>query len=243
MIHLFGIDINTRVKLITEFGNKIRFYSDCNKIKPEENDLVIFSDYRFRKTLLKYSCEMLPSKEMVNLITDRIDQLNILDKITKYPLKRNCYKKFTGKIYLKEGFIYKVGNEHAGNGKYIFPATRSVNVYHDNLIEEEFVKGRSIRVLFLQDDVFFVEHLNENPIKNIDPEEIIIEPIKELLEDALNIKKFLDENKCFSFTLGIDYIYSEEKIGLLEVNDMCGIPEQLQTDFESMMIKMIGEKL
>lgn len=242
MIYLFDIDLNTAVDIIRDSKiSQVCSKKDPNKLHPKETDTTIFYNYHFRKVLETLPGKTYPNKKMSKLCGDRIDQLTLLDNITKYPSEKEMFKKVSGTYFLKPDKIYKVGNDHQGNNKYTFPETKSIKIYHENLIIEEFAQGRSIRVLFIGNEMFFVEQVSEHKIKNIDPEEILIEPIKELEEDALNIKKFLDDNDYISPTIGLDYVYSESKTIFLELNDMCGVPEKLQPIFKKELQRIVDE--
>lgn len=231
---LFVLPIKISTELIKHFPHgTIQPYSDPNKVlkysKP--SDLIIFYNYHYRK-ILKQLNNTLPNKKMSALNEDRINQLLLLDTITNYPTKKEFYKNISRKITLQPDLIYKVGNEQQGKDKYFYPETKILNIYHKNLIVEELIHGRSIRILFIGNQPFAVEQFSNNLLKNVNTyKEEIINPPKELLEDALRIKTFLDKNEYFSPTIGLDYIYSENKIGFLELNDMCGIPEQLEETF------------
>ena len=244
MTYLFDIDLTTSVDLIRDSKiSEVHVIKDPNKLKPKESDTTIFYDFHYRKVLQSLSGKVYPNKKMSNLCEDRIEQLKVLDKITKYPSEKEMYTKVSGKYFLKPDKIYKVGNDHQGDNKYTFPETTSIKIYYENLIIEEFVIGRSIRVLFIGNEMFFIEQDSKHKIKNIDPEEFLIEPIKELEEDALNIKKFLDDNEYISPTIGLDYVYSKDKIIFLELNDMCGIPNQLQKTFKKELQRIVNGTL
>lgn len=244
MVYLFDIDINTAVDIIRDSKiSQVHIVKDPNKLKPKDTDTTIFYNFHFRKVLRTLSGNVYPNKKMSELCEDRIDQLQILDKVTKYPSEKEIHKKVSGKYFLKPDKIYKVGNEHQGNNKYTFPETKSIKIYHENLIIEEFITGRSIRVLFIGNEMFFVEQVSRHKIKNIEPEEYLIKPIKKLEKDALIIKKFLDDNGYISPTIGLDYVYSDSKIIFLELNDMCGIPNQLQKIFKKELQRIVDESL
>ena len=157
MVYLFDIDINTAVDIIRDSKiSQVHIVKDPNKLKPKDTDTTIFYNFHFRKVLRTLSGNVYPNKKMSELCEDRIDQLQILDKVTKYPSEKEIHKKkVSGKYFLKPDKIYKVGNEHQGNNKYTFPETKSIKIYHENLIIEEFITGRSIRVLFIGNEMFF----------------------------------------------------------------------------------------
>lgn len=231
---LFDLPIKISTELIKHFPHgTIQPYSEPNKVlkysKP--TDLIIFYNYHYRN-ILKQLDNTLPNKKMSELCTDRINQLLLLDTITSYPTKKELYKNISRKITLEPNLMYKVGNEQQGKDKYYFPETKVIKLYHQNLIVEELIQGRSIRILFIGNQLFAVEQFSNSLLKNVNTyKEEIITPPKELLEDALRIKEFLDKNEYHSPTIGLDYIYSENKIGFLELNDMCGIPEQFEETF------------
>lgn len=234
MIYLIDLDTKTHLNLIRDLPlGSVKHFRNSNKAKPTENDLTIFYNFHERKHLQTLKGTIYPNKLMAKLCEDRIDQLTILDQITSYPAKRDMFKNLTKHITTEPDKIYKVGNNHQGKDKYTYPETKKFSVYHENLIIEEFINGRSIRVLFIGNKMFMIEQTSEHKIKNIDPEEFLIEPIKELKDDAEKIKNFLDENNYISPTIGLDYVYSENKSIFLELNDMCGFPDELQKEFES----------
>ncbi len=238
---IFDLPISITSKLIKDIPN-LYFSSSINKIEKNYNkdDLVLFYNYSYRKSLYKFE-NVNPNHTMSKLCENRIDQLTILDTITKYPLTRTLLKDHSGFINLEENKMYKVGNTHQGKDKYTFPEDKKLRVYHEDLVVEEFITGRSIRILFIGDNIFGIEHISDNKIKNINPEEIIIDPPKELIEDAKTIKNYLESINAKSLTIGIDYVYSKDKIGFLELNDMCGIPEELNETFINEIIKLTKE--
>lgn len=242
---LFDLPIKISTELIKHFPHgTIQPYSDPNKVLKysQPNDLIIFYNYHYRK-ILKQLDNTLPNKKISELCTDRINQLLLLDTITSYPTKKEFYKNHSGIITLTPNLMYKVGNEQQGKDKYYFPETKSIKLYRENLIIEELIQGRSIRILFIGNQSFAVEQFSNTLLKNVNTyKEEIITPPKELLEDAIRIKTFLDKNEYFSPTIGLDYIYSENKIGFLELNDMCGIPEQLEETFIKHLKEIISDK-
>lgn len=237
----FDLTISINSKLIKDIPN-IYFSSSINKIKKnyEYGDIVLFYNYSYRKSLYDFE-NVYPNAIMSDMCRNRIEQLYKLDSITKYPLNRKLLKDYTGFINLEENKIYKVGNSHQGKDKYTYPEDKKLRTYYEDVVIEEFINGRSIRVLFIGDNIFGIEHISNNKIKNINPEEIIIELPEELIEDAKRIKHYLDSIGAKSLTIGIDYVYSEDKIGFLELNDMCGIPDQLNEIFVEEIKKLMKE--
>lgn len=238
----FDLPISINSKLIKDISN-LYFSSDVNKIKKnyEFGDIVLFYNYSYRKSLYDFE-NVYPNAIMSDMCRNRIEQLNKLDSITKYPLNRKLLKDYTGFINLEENKIYKVGNAHQGKDKYTYPEDKKLRTYHEDVVIEEFVNGRSIRILFIGDRIFGIEHISDNKIKNINPEEIIIDPPNELIEDAKTIKNYLDQIGAKSLTIGIDYVYSDSKIGFLELNDMCGVPDELNEIFVNEIKNLMKEK-
>lgn len=208
--------------------------------KVVEGDFVIFFNYKHSKlydSMVKRGAHVFPSKDITYKLRNRATQLKELDTITKFPLKREYIEAFTGIPKPNPDLpIMKTGDNHQGIGKYKFPDAPRKMLRHESVVYEEFVENhRGIRVLIIGDDTFLIEQVNPNNwIKNDHPideisyhwetqkEEILkwLPCAKELIYDAtilqLHIKGPL---------LGIDYAVGSDKIGLLEANDMVGIPD------------------
>lgn len=241
MIYLGGLYLRHISSIIASiksytYTNKVCSTSNIGKIlsKVDEDDMAILYDSRYRKLSIKISeiCKTYPNKKALSFCSDRIEQLRYLDDKNFYTLNRSYHK--PGRIYTKEGYAYKIGNYHQGTNK-VLGNNKVIYSRKDNVIEEEFIKGRSIRILWIYPGLMFIiEHINsKNWIMNIDPEEeIVTTPLqnnsKVILKIVDDVKEFIESNlECKgirSLTWGFDFIVGN-KIGLLEINDMCGMPD------------------
>lgn len=237
-------------------NNKLR-----KLVKP--NDLVLFwgwgkGDRKLQRDLVNMGVKVFPDGEKSLFLGDKIEQLTFVDKITKYPLERIMFKGDgktlneyrTPKLESSEKVVLKVGDEHQGSGKYLKNVGNLVRS-RENIIFEEFIdNARSIRILLITDkkeDTFVVDYIPQKYSKynietrwigNVDCDNITynyndrnlinILEIDKIIEDALNVKKQLNLDY-----VGIDYVINEDKIGLLEVNDMIGLPEDSEEVKES----------
>lgn len=145
--------------------------------------------------------------------------------------------------------VLKVGNYHCGENKFLLNAGQKMpflkyKLRNDEVLFEEFVpNARSIRIGFVGNprdnkNLFISEHVNSKRaamdistswIKNIDPIEtsylhedrhlLHIKEIDELIEESRRIAIYYNTD-----LIGIDWAISDDKIGILELNDMIGIP-------------------
>jgi hypothetical protein len=213
------------------------FNKILNRVRP--SDTAILYNYRYRKIARAISdiCRCSPSRRAIDFCSDRIEQAKYLDCKGFYPMCRVYHNK--GNIDMLPGYVYKVGNYHAGEAKHFGNGTKIYVPY--STIGEEYVKGRSIRILWIHPgDVYAVEHINNKSwIANVDPDEEIvynsnaIQKCPILSKLAADTKSFIDneltQHGIISLTWGFDYIVGD-KTGLLEINDMCGIPHNEEAD-------------
>lgn len=203
-------------------------------------DLVIFFNYKHTKlydSLIRRGAILFPSSEITYFVRNRSKQLRILDTVTKFPLRRIYIDNYSGiPVPNKEYPILKIGNNHQGIGKYRYPDGPRKILYNGPVVYEEFVEDhRGIRVLIIGLDIFIIEQINDQTwIKNDTPSDEItyhwntqkdeclewLSCSNELVVDALKIASTVN-----SPLLGVDYAVGSEKIGLLEINDMVGIPD------------------
>jgi len=208
--------------------------------KAKAGDLVIFFNYKHSKlydSLERKGIRLFPSPKITHTLRNRAKQLRELDTITIFPLKRQYIDEYTGIPIPNANLpIMKTGDNHQGIGKYKFPAAPRKMLRKESVVYEQFVENhRAIRILIIANDIFVIEHINDDTwIKNDNPDaeityhwntqkdEIIqrLPSAKELIFDALTLKTHL---RCP--LLGIDYAVGDTMIGLLEANDMVGIPE------------------
>jgi len=242
MIWYYDIEISTISFLLLNLPyNSFRSTSKAGTLDKnvKSGDLVIFFNYKHTKlydSLIKRGAILFPSNEISYFIRNRAKQLKTLDNITKFPLDRIYINNYSGIPLLnKEYPILKVGNNHQGIGKYRYPNSPRNVVYDVPIVYEEFVENhRGIRILIIEEDIFIIEQINDIWIKNDNPSNEITyhwntqkdECIKwlscsnELVMDALKITSMIN-----SSLLGVDYAVGDKKIGLLEINDMVGIPD------------------
>jgi hypothetical protein len=184
------------------------------------------------------------------LMGDKIKQLTKVNNITKFPLERLYIENSTRELkdyYVptlenSKNVVVKIGDEHQGESKYLKEPNQLIKT-RENIVFEEFIENaRSIRVLIFKDrieDIFIIEHINSDIaklnketswIKNINPIEYVydyaerynsnIRNIDDIIQDAILIMKSYNIEY-----VGVDYVVSENKTGLLEINDMIGLPD------------------
>ncbi|PDZ94831.1 hypothetical protein CON36_31665 [Bacillus cereus] len=261
MIYGYTLWSNVFTHIMKELPhNSIKNISDFNRIKRDatKDDFIFFlalgrGAHKLHQEFHEKNFNLYPNPDFSLFIASRIEHLKEVDKITRFPLKRQGYDSLTDVSFvpnLSEQVVMKVGNFHCGENKWLLKAGTKVPVLkyklrNEPVLFEEFVpNGRSIRIGIVGDpnkeeNFFISEHKNSeyakyNPstswIKNIAPIEktylyheramLNIPEIDELIEETRNIAI-----RYNSDLIGIDWVISEEKIGLLELNDMIGIPD------------------
>lgn len=239
---LGDLEIRHSARLIKELTNGVPVpVSNLQKIAKisTNDDLVLFYNYKYRKQYPLINCKAIfPNKEASHFCENRIRQCRILDTF-QGAIDRTYLENHNGLITFDNGFVYKFGNAQQGLEKYLGGKDKGFLTYNDQIIKEEYIKGRSFRMLFIQKDVFLIEQVNqENWIANVGPnEEIVMEykphnPFHFILFTISNsILEYFNKNNIKSLTWGFDFILGHDgRIGLLEVNDMCGIPEDERCD-------------
>lgn len=209
----------------------------------KKGDMVIFYGWgkghiKCKKVLIERDVKILPDGKLSLWLGDKVKQAQYIDTITKFPLKRmyienesndlNSYK--TPSVGENFQIVVKIGNSHQGLNKYLKRENHEV-ITRENIIFEEYIENaRSIRILMIENDVYIVEHEGIGWIKNTNPQEytynysdrhkLNIKNIDKIIEDAKFIKENLKMDYC-----GLDYVIGENKTGLLEINDMIGLPD------------------
>lgn len=240
-LFLGDLDLRHVSRLICELPiNEVSNFKDFGKIESRitSEDTAILYNYRYRKLLNKISNKtnnVFPNVHASNFCNSREDSIKLLDTITKYPIERTYYPATNGnhRIHLKKGHVYKIGNLQQGRGKFNGNEQEYLDIYRNSYIEEKFLVGRSIRVLWIYpNNIYTIEHINpSNWIANVDPEcEIVSDytnishELKDtIVLDTLYMIYCLLKKGMKSLTWGFDYIVGHH-IGLLEANDMCGLP-------------------
>lgn len=226
--------------------------------KAKDGDLVIFFNYKHSRlfdTLVSRGVSTYPSAVVTYRLRNRSIQLKALDSITSFPLKRIYIDSFTGLPKSNDLYpIMKVGDNHQGIGKYKFPDCPRKMLRNESVVYEEFVENhRGIRILIIDADIFIIEQINDTWIKNHHPSDEITyhwntqrDEIIEWLPCAESL--VLDASKLLSQYIGgnlagIDYAVGDKVIGLLEANDMVGIPDNAHAiDCYNRLILNIAEK-
>lgn len=209
----------------------------------KENDMVLFYGWgagyiKCKKALIERGVKIFPDGELSLWLGDKIRQSKYIDTITKFPLDRiyienesnalNSYK--TPALGENPLMVVKIGNSHQGLKKYLKEENSKV-ITKENVIFEEFVEdARSIRILMIENNVYIVEHEDIGWIKNANPQEstytyadrykLNISNIDKIIRDAKAIQADLKIDYC-----GLDYVVGKHKAGLLEINDMIGLPD------------------
>lgn len=181
-------------------------------------------------------CNVIPSYDLSELCRDRIKCTKFIEDLSRCYIEREYYHSGRNEfVKFEPGWVYKLGNCHQGINKYIHTDIGK-NLWNEDYIKERFIEGRSFRVLLIGSSVFVIEHTNSNTwIKNINPDEEIIytDPLNQLsndfnvskmIDDAKYIKRHCARNGLVSPTFGFDYVANNKDVCLLEMNDMCGLP-------------------
>lgn len=207
-------------------------------------------DHKLQNELSDQGYTLFPEPSFSNFVRNREDYLPVIDTLTQYPLKRIYLDQFDGCIYdvITENFggspvVIKVGNLHASEAKWLVTKQTDLPYLNYDLrklpitIEEFVPDARSIRIGCIGDatdfnNYFITEHINSKTwLKNKAPEQeltysyadrhtlgvdLIDDLISEVQEIAVKYKANL---------LGVDWVINANKVGLLELNDMIGLPE------------------
>lgn len=244
MIYLIDFEIKAKSAIIKRANSDIHFtfatqiHRIFKKLLPI--DIVFAFNYKdsqgFEK-LYSTGIKTYPSQQLTQLCSDRIANVEFIDAVSKFPMRREIIKDTWRKLYLKDGFVYKVGNDHQGQSKYRKCDREYINLYNENVVVEEFIEGRSLRVLWIGDSPIVIEHVNDYWIKNVNPDhELVYDNVSlfsEIIEDSRNILKHISGQ---SPTIGFDYIVGD-KIGLLEINNVCGLPDS------EMVVNMFADEV
>lgn len=220
-----------------------------------KSDLIFFlrfseGDQRLQDQLHKEGYNLFPNPEFSKFIRNRGKYLREIDKQTKYALKRVHLDKFPNNLMevIRENFkdnpvVLKVGNLHASEGKYLIKNSQDIPhlKYKQRqmpiTIEEFIPDARSIRIGLIGDpfdikNYFITEHVNSKTwLKNFAPEEEVTYFYNERYDLGIDhIDKLIYETMTIAFKynanlLGVDWVVSPTKTGLLELNDMIGLPE------------------
>lgn len=207
-------------------------------------------DQRLQDKLHSEGYKLFPNPEFSQFIRNREEYLPEIDGMTKYPLKRVYLPAFSSSIYdvIRDNFgeqpvVVKVGNLHASEAKWLvrgqgdLPRLKYALRQLPITIEEFVPDARSIRIGFIGDatdfsNYFITEHVNSKTwLKNNAPEEELTYSHSERYTLGIgNIDELFDEAKVIALKygadlLGVDWVISENKTGLLELNDMIGLPD------------------
>lgn len=193
---------------------------------------------------------LFPNPGFSRFIRERETYLPKVDQLTKYPLKRVYVQNSNVNLIpiITEHFqdrpiVMKVGNLHASAEKYLIDSHRHLPYLKYKMRDlpitlEEFIpNARSIRVGFIgdpsnTDNYFITEHINSKTwLKNNNPEEELTYSYSNRQELCIpHIDTLINEVQMLAISfkanlLGVDYVISEERTGLLELNDYIGLPD------------------
>lgn len=220
----------------------------------KDNPLIFLRFSKGDRTLmdtLEQECyNLFPNPEFSRFIREREFYLPQVDQITKYPLKRIYFESFTPTIVAEinkqfgdKPVIMKVGNLHASEGKWLLDENRQLPYLKYKMRElpitvEEFIPdARSIRIGFIGNpkdfnNYFITEHINSKTwLKNNNPEEEVTNSYEDRHQTGIShIDDLINEVQNLAVTynanlLGVDWVISETKTGLLELNDFIGLPD------------------
>lgn len=247
-----NLKINYKILNFNKYNQVSKNISKNNILKDVPFIYLMFSegDQKLQDFLYEEGYNLFPNAVFSKFIRNREIYLPEIDLMTKFPLKRihlnNIYNNVLKEINSNFGnlpVILKVGNLHASEGKWLIDKDRILpslkyKMRHLPITVEEFIpNARSIRIGLIGDannfdNYFITEHINSKTwLKNFNPEEEItysfcdryklgIESIDNLILEVQNIALKYGAN-----LLGVDWVISKDKIGLLELNDMIGLPE------------------
>lgn len=224
-------------------------------------------DTKLLKHFYDEGYNLFPNPETALFISDRIGHLKEIDSFTRFPLKRRSYENIS-KVETISDFgknvVMKVGNYHCGENKCLidigtnFPYLKYKLRKEPVLLEEFVPNSRSIRVGIVgkandTNNIYITEHINSEQakinvstswIKNINPIETnyLYDERYDLniknIDDIIKETRMISE-KYNSDLLGVDWVVSDKKTGILELNDMIGIPDDERV--EMMFKKFIEE--
>lgn len=213
-----------------------------------KGDLVIFYGWgkgyrKVQRRLVDKGVQLGLDGETSLKIGDKVKQLKIINEVSRYPLERVYKENSTQelidyrvpKLNNSKKVVVKIGNTHQGRDKYLKIPNALVRTRENVVFEEYIVAGRSIRILIIKDNIWVVEHKSDGWIKNISPIEVVynyeevkhmgIDNIEDIIEDAKKVKDIFNMDY-----VGVDYVVGIEKTGILEVNDMIGLPENYSVE-------------
>jgi len=194
-----------------------------------------------------------PNPVFSNFLRNRSRYLEEVDTITNYALKRigfNSIYEVNMVPNISDRLVMKIGDYHCGENKWLLGAGEKVpyikhKLRQEPVLFEEFVpNARSIRIGIVgnpnkEESYFITEHTNSEYakqnahtswIKNISPNETTYLYHEKGNLHISEIDNLINETKEFAIRyntdlIGIDWVVSGDKIGLLELNDMIGIPD------------------
>lgn len=227
--YVVDFDIAVKAELI-RLGSGLVFAASISKLtdRVTADDIVFAFDYRDHhglETLRQTGAVVYPKPDIDALCRSRAENVRFIDAQSKYAMQRQVLEKTSRRFVLEEGLVYKVGDDHQGHGKYRRCDCSVLNVYNQSVVIEEYIEGRSIRVLRLGPVPVVIEQRNQHWIKNSgDVTEIVHTdhaPFRGIIEDSRKIAALFPNS---SPTLGFDYVVGAERTGLLEINHVCGLP-------------------
>ena len=119
MIYLIDFEIKAKTPIIKKANANIHlaFAPNIDRIfKRLKSDDIVFSfnykDSQGFKKLYSSGIKTYPSKELNQLCSNRIKCVDFIDSFSKFKMNREVVENGYGRIYLKDGFVYKVGNNH-----------------------------------------------------------------------------------------------------------------------------------
>lgn len=194
-----------------------------------------------------------PNPVFSNFLRNRSRYLEEVDTITNYALNRigfNAIYEVNKVPNISNRVVMKIGDYHCGENKWLLGAGDKVpyikhKLRQEPVLFEEFLSNaRSIRIGIVgnpnkEESYFITEHTNSEYakqnthtswIKNISPIETtyLYHQKNNLL--IPEIDNLINETREFAIRyntdlIGVDWVVSTDKIGLLELNDMIGIPD------------------
>lgn len=207
-------------------------------------------DRKLQSHLAEGDFKLYPNPEFSKFIEVRENYLPQIDEWTKFPLKRvygskenMSIKGLAEKHFKNQKFVLKLGNLHTSKGKWLidesrfYPYMKYKMMKMETLLEEYVSNARSIRVGIIGDanneeNYYLTEHINNSTwLKNNAPEEentysyddrykLGVSTIDDMISETREIA-----TRYGSSILGVDWVINSEKTGLLEVNDMIGMPD------------------
>lgn len=192
-----------------------------------------------------------PSGVRTTFLSQRRVATKYLDRVSQFGIQREYHSEpFT----LQGHKVVKVGNDHGGRNKFLLPKGSNIGNSKLPCIVEDYLPGRSIRMLFIKDSCFIIEYVNSNNwIKNVNPEEEILITEKDPSLVPVELDAWMVYNSLYDYA-GIDLVAIDYQVAYytdpeedhprvmpLEINIMPGCPpcEVVETAYSKYFVELV----